>query len=321
MIGIVLTAVSLSSCESIYDYLDPCPHGVSLRFVYNYNLEYANAFPSKVDCLTLLIYDSTGNYVDMHMVTGKELADESYRMKLELDSGTYNFIAYGGMACEKRSFVFGVPEPESGANMKDVSVVMDADLTSPVDNRLHNLFYGKLTLETADMYNEGVVEMIKNTNNIRIVLQQMDGNPVNADDFNFSITDDNSKFAWDNNLIANGPIIYSHYDKGQTSTGVMDNGQEVIVAYAEFSTSRLMYGNPAKLLVNRVSDDNEVINIPLNNYLLLLKSELYSQMKPQEFFDRVSEWTVIFFLDKDGCWLKSAIKINDWTIRINDSDM
>ena len=53
--GAVLCAasacVAFSSCERIYDDLAPCPHGVSLRFVYDYNMEYANAFPSNVDVL------------------------------------------------------------------------------------------------------------------------------------------------------------------------------------------------------------------------------------------------------------------------------
>ncbi len=43
-----------SSCESIYEDLDPCPQGLRLRFVYDYNMEFANAFPSQVECLTVL---------------------------------------------------------------------------------------------------------------------------------------------------------------------------------------------------------------------------------------------------------------------------
>lgn len=45
MLVALLAAVALSSCERIFEDLDPCLHGVSLRFVYDYNMEYANAFP------------------------------------------------------------------------------------------------------------------------------------------------------------------------------------------------------------------------------------------------------------------------------------
>ncbi len=54
---------------------------------------------------------------------------------------------------------------------------------------------------------------------------------------------------------------------------------------------------------------------------MLLKSELYEQMKPQEFLDRESEWSLFFFLDENGAWIKTYIKINDWTIRVNNMDM
>ena len=322
--GIVLAALSLSSCESIYEDLAPCSHGVSLRFVYDYNMEYANAFPKKVDCLTLLIYDSGGNYVGMRTVTGPELQDETYRMQLDLEPGRYRFISYGGIACDERSFAFVQPAPGKGVKLEETTVIMDADLTTSVREklRLHDLLWGSLTLETADLYNEGTVEMMKNTNNIRIVLQQMNGEPVKDKDFDFSITDDNTLFAASNNdLLPNGTVTYTPWAQGQASTGITDDGQEVIVAYAEFSTSRLMVKNSPKLIIRRASDGNAVINIPLNNYLLLLKSELYEQMKPQEFLDRESEWSLFFFLDENGAWIKTYIKINDWTIRVNNMDM
>ena len=105
VLGIVLINFAFSSCERIYEDLAPCPHGVSLRFIYDYNMEYANAFAKKVDCLTLLVYDENGNYVDTRIVTGTELQDENYRMKLDLKQGNYHFVAYGGLACNKSSFL------------------------------------------------------------------------------------------------------------------------------------------------------------------------------------------------------------------------
>lgn len=74
-------------------------------------------------------------------------------------------------------------------------------------------------------------------------------------------------------------------------------------------------------MIRRKSDGKEVVNIPLNNYLLLLRSDLYAEMDAQEFLDRESEWSMIFFLDSDQTWLRTYIKINDWTVRINDMEM
>ncbi len=319
--GVALMTAALSSCETIYEDLEACPHGVSLRFIYDYNMEYANAFPKKVDCLTLLIYDDKGNYVDTRTVTGPELGDESYRMRLDLAPGNYRFAAYGGMACDESSFSF-VRTPAAGTMRDDLRAVLDADcLTAPERKNLHGMYWGELTMATADMYGEGVVEMMKNTNNIRIVLQQMSGDAVDDKDFEFRITDDNTLFGADNDLIPNGSVTYTPWARGQASTGVTDDEREVVVAYAEFSTSRLMTKNSPRLIVSRKEDGANIIDIPLINYLLLLKSDLYSQMPSQEFLDRESEWSLIFFLDKSGTWIRTYIKINDWTVRINDSDL
>lgn len=318
---VALMAAGLSSCESIQENLDPCPHGVALRFVYDYNMEYANAFPAKVDCLTLLIYDDKGNYVGTRTVTGDVLRDEGYRMTLELEKGTYHFAAYGGLACNKSSFSL-IPDPTRGSRFDDLRAALDSDcLTVAGRKNLHGMYWGDLTLATADMFNEGTVKMMKNTNNIRLVLQHIDGSEVNDKDFDFSITDDNTLFGPDNDLIANGKVTYTPWAQGQASTGVTDDDEEVITAYAELSTSRLMTKNSPRLVIRNNETGRNTVDIPLIKYLLLLKSELYADMPPQEFLDRQSEWSMVFFLDRNHRWLKTYIKINDWTVRINDTDL
>lgn len=330
-IGAMLCVASISlvfsSCERIYDDLEPCPHGVSLRFVYDYNMLYANAFPSSVDCLTLYIYDDNGNYVDTRVVTGTELQDENYHMTLELDRGTYRFVAYGGLACNESTFSV-LQEPSRESVYTDLQVEMDksgvsADL--PSERRLHDMFWGELTLETGEMYREGTVQMMKNTNNIRIVLQQLNGKPVHADDFEFAITDDNTLFGYDNDLIENGVITYLPWAAGEAVAGVSSDteneGEPVVVAYSEFSTSRLMTKNTPRLIIRLKGSGKEIVSIPLNDYLLLLKSELYSKMKPQEFLDRESTWSMVFFLGSDMHWIDTHIKINDWIVRINNAEM
>lgn len=72
--GAALMIAALPACESIYEELEPCPHGVSLRFVYDYNMEYADAFPKQVDCLTLLIYDDNDRYVAAVRSRGRSYA-------------------------------------------------------------------------------------------------------------------------------------------------------------------------------------------------------------------------------------------------------
>lgn len=312
-----------TSCEYIHEDLMPCERGVSLRFVYDYNMEYANAFPSKVHCLTLYVYDGEGNYVATFTEKTDVLKDENYRMKIDLEPGDYSMVAYGGVACDDRSFTV-IDEPTDAADkLTALSVQMSHnELTS--DKLLHDFFYGKLDVTVEENnYKDETVYMMKNTNNIRIILQQMNGQPVSDEDFTFRIVnDDNTLFANDNSLIENGNITYMPWAQGQRTVGEGEEGSgQVTVAYAEFSTSRLTVGNRPRLIITNKETAEEVVNIPLNDYLLLLKSDRYADMTDQEYLDRENEWSMIFFLDEDHLWINAQIIINDWVVRLNNITM
>ena len=314
--------VALSSCEKIYDDLEACPHGVSLRFVYDYHMERGNAFPWNVDCLTLYVYNEENDYVGTYVVTDSVLRDEDYRMRLELPEGHYHFVAYGGLACEKSSFSV-MQAPVDTSRWESLHVLMDAyHYSDTVHENLHGLYWGDLELETADLYQEGTVEMMKKTNNIRIVLQDVNSEqPVYGKDFTFSITDDNTLFGADNDLLGNGKVTYTPWAQGDAFIGLNTAGLEVIGAYAELSVSRLMTKNAPVLLIKSVDTGEDVIDIPLLNYLRLYKSELYSKMGEQEFLDRQSTWTLLFLLDSQKRWVQTYIKINDWKVVINETSL
>ena len=315
-----------TSCDNvIYDDMEPCPQGVRLRFVYDYNMEFANSFHKKVDCVTLYVYDEKGNYLQTITETTDVLADENYRMTLDFEPGHYRLVAYGGLACEAHSFSVVNAPSRQASSYTDLQVRMDE---GKLGTRLHDFYYGMQDVEirASDTdYVEETLYMMKNTNNIRIVLQQLNGEPVYADDFTFSITDDNTLFAYDNMLVPNGTVTYTPWVKGEASTGVIVNGngieeKEVIVAFAELSTSRLMTHNSPRLIIKRSTTGADIVNIPLNNYLQLLKSMQYANMGGQEFLDRESDWAMIFFLDEGHRWINTYLVINDWVVRINEMD-
>ncbi len=323
-----LLVFSLASCDGIKEGMTPCPEGVSLRFVYNYNMLYANAFPGNVDCLTVYVYDSEGNYLETHTEQTGALADEAYRMQLDLKPGQYHFVAYGGLACPQASFRTD-KEPAAGSSVDDLETYLPEGGGASY-RELHGFYFGELDMEVTyntAKYDEGTVEMMKNTNNIQIMLQHLDNEPVYADDFTFSITDDNTRFDCHNSLIPVGTTTYLPWAKGQRTTGTRADGdangdyeaeENVVLAYAELSTSRLWTGNSPRLTVTRNDDGENIIEIPLNNYLLLMKSDHYSDMGNQEFLDRESDWSLVFFLDEGDNWYRVYIIVNDWVVRIND---
>lgn len=328
IIGAALIAapmVGLTSCDNaIYEDLDPCVSGIQVRFVYDYNMLFANAFPSQVDCLTLFVYDDDYNYVTTLTETSDVLADEDYRMLLDIEPGDYHLLAYGGMQCPKSSFHF-TSIPAEGSTLQSIGVDMNNDCIGAAPGTdLHGLYYGQLDVTVPEpestTYTTVTLPMMKDTHNIRILLQHVNGMPVNYADFDFALTGaDNARFDWNNSVLATGrPFDVMPWAVGNVSAGENPDGTESTVAYAEFSTSRLAPSNGMKLVVNSHEKEEPVISIPIVNYLLMLKSERYASMPAQEYLDRESEWAVIFFLDDNNNWVQTRIIINDWVVRLND---
>ena len=312
------------SCSTVFTNQEDCPRGIALRFIYDYNMEYANAFTSKVHCVSVYVFDEAGNHVTTVGEVSDILRQESYRMPLVLDPGNYTLLVYGGLACPERSFdITDYGTKASDHRLDEMQVELNHD-DFVSDKNLHSLFYGSAELEISheDEFIEKDVYLMKNTNNIRLVLQQANGKSLEADDFVFRITDDNSLMDKENAVVPNGLVTYNPWATGETVVGTAEDGETPIsVAFAELSTSRLTTGTSPKLTVQNAETGEYIINIPLNQYLLLLKSELYSEMGTQEFLDRESEWSLIFFLDDGLRWINTRIVINDWVVRINHTEM
>lgn len=313
-----LPALLLSSC--VYEDLYPCPEGISLRFVYNYNMEYADAFSSRVDCLTLYVYDGNGKHVGTYTETGDVLRNEDYRMVIDLPEGSYKFVAYGGLACERHSFSVTSAMADD-FSMEDVEVSMEHDdFISRF--QLHDLFWGMTDADVAyEEYSDAVIYMMKDTHDIRIILQQSDtgAEPLSIEDFDISITGmNNYHFLWDNSVSSDGPdMTYLPWTSGDGLDVGSAGGNNVSAAYAEFSLSRVMADSRAKLVIYSYKQQETVVDIPLVQYLLLLKSEKYADMDSQEYLDRESSWNIVFLLN-DYTWHDVDIIINDWTVRDNN---
>lgn len=322
-------AVTFTSCESIYDdELEPCPQGLQVRFIYDYTLEGGNAFMEQVDCLTLYVYDSNGNYVRTVTETSSVLADENYRMTLDLPAGDYHLMAYGGIECDEASFLHD-DAPAEGQHFSDVTLKLHPDCLEEGNDKakLHDLFYGAIdvTVDNPTDYTPCTVKMMKDTNHFRIMLQNLNYEPLDGNDYDFIISDDNTLFNHANDLIDNGIVEYTAWDKGSVGTGIVDyetrTVTEVKLAYAELSTSRLMTKRSPTLIVKAKDNGEEIIRLPLNNYLWAMASERYKdKYGKQEFLDRESNWNMTFFMMDGHTWAKTHIVVNDWEVRVNMAD-
>lgn len=316
------SAVLLSGCDRLRENLPECEHGLRLRFTYTWNMEFANAFPSQVDCLTVYVYDGENRLVEKREETSDVLADEDYRMGIDLPDGHYTILVYGGMECDESSFHHNIT-PERNSLITDLETELDADLlTHPEGTRLHNLFYGKkevtVTSET-NRYVEETIDLMRDTNNLRIMLQHVDGTPVNDKDFNFYLKDNNTIMAWDNSLLPSPEVTYYPWTRGTLEVGTNPaDGSDVTMAYSEFSFCRLVTAKNPTLLITTADESSNVVDIPLLNYLIASKSDQYRNMPNQEYLDRQHDWNMTFFLDSGLRWVYVEIEVNNWVVRINN---
>lgn len=354
----LLLAVSfltgMTSCSAVYDDLEECPRGVIMRFVFDYNLEFANSFPSQVDCLTVYVFDSEGKLVERRVETSSVLKDEDWRMTLDLPAGNYHAVAYGGMECELSSFAHTQPAHKI-ERLEDLEVLINERHIGDADNLptapLHDHFYGAVDFtvtENTPDYDKVKVEMMRNTNHLRLVLQHIDGSPVDYNDFKFEVIDDNIRFNHNNDVVPHSTVTYRPWSSGNAYAGVAgytgeedtdvttksDEGMPVQVAYAEMSMSRLMYNSAyswvradgetrkgPRLRITNVNDGHIVADLPLNNYLLLMKSDYFKNMESQEYLDRAYRHNLVFFLDSNNqLWVSLHIIVGDWTVRIDNAE-
>lgn len=352
LLGVLFLSIIGTSCGSIYDDQSNCPRGVSLRLVYEYHMERgANAFPSNVDCITVFVFNKKGDYVTQFSETSTALQNENYRMILPLEAGDYDLVVYGGLACRERTFElttdFGSPSA-AGAKRSDMGVTLprDADgvsdkLLHDVENRTGGCFYGTLSLSLIeDDYREETVYMMKNTNNIQVILQEIDS-PYTVDyaDYDYKIVDDNFVLDGSNSFVEiatadyqpcykpyaaqNRTMGYVEYDNRNGAWLEESKEQPVQVACAEFSTSRLFVEHmpTARLVITERKSGDTIIDIPLIKYLAGIRGFGDNWIKSeQEFLDRQSRWTMMFFLQR-GVWANMRISVNWWTVRFNETEL
>ena len=313
----------MTSCDNILDNgYGICEVEYRVKFKYDYNMKYADAFPHEVRSVTLYAFDENGRFVHQQTEQGETLADKDYTMLVELPKGNYQFVTWAGLGNQES---FSVPQPVAGTStMQELTCYMNRREVNG-ENRvehLNPLWHSKVDAVMPEMTNgTHIIEvpLVKNTNTFRIILQQLSENPIDVDDFEFMITDKNGLMAHDNSIKEDAPLVYYpyHYAAGSTEAGASDD-ENLNVAVAELSTGRLMENADTRLTIVNKQSGEVVFSIPLIKYLSVYKTVANYDMPMQEFLDREDEYVLHFFLDGSGAWMDTQIIINDWIVRYND---
>ena len=317
----VAAFLPVTSCDTVWDDDDNCPTEYRVKFEYDYNMLHADAFASQVHSVTLYAFDADGKLVLQQTEQGEALADPNYTMPLDIAPGNYRLIAWAGL---QDGDAFTVPQDIAALDQLTCRInrytrTLHGESIDSV-GYLQPLWHGSAETGTNP---SGIVTvpLVKNTNTLRIILQQIAAGPVDASLFDFTVTDENGLMAYDNSLVPNdGTLTYMPYYQAQGSADIegTPSADQINMAVAELSTGRLMADSDVRLTISNRQTGETVLSIPLINYLEVCRTVANYDMPLQEYLDREDTYTMTFFLDTNNAWINTQVIINDWIVRYND---
>lgn len=318
--ALTLTGAALSSCDSlIYDDQGDCSVHYNVSFIYPRD----EGFSYHVKSVTLFLVNEGGDVVLTKSESGEALSKPDYTMDMDVAPGTYDIIVWGeGEAAMADHTAFEIGR---GSVLQSLTATLplsgvEGDLYS--DKDIRPLFHGMLkSANFPDSYGDieiGQVELVKDTNVFQILLQSYDGSEIDSADFSFSIEADNSQLAYDNAITSTTPFSYRPWQVTPVMADFEDTSRadDIINGiFAELTTGRLMPGRRPLLVIRRNSDGVDVLRIDLIKYLLMVKGEYNRLLSDQEYLDRLSVFSLVFFLDSDRNWYTAGgIYINGWRV-------
>ena len=304
----LLLLLVLFSCTSIDETLPECR--LYVRFRYDYNMEFSDAFASQVNRVDVFVFDKDGTFVIKKSEQGETLGG-SYRMPLPLPAGEYRIAAWAGMSDD-----FEMPEPVAGkTTLEELTVRMKREESLVHNKALNPLWYGGVQAVsfTGRQEQTETVSLIKDTNKFRFILQKSGpGEELDINDCLFEIRADNGYYDWNNDLLDDDMISYRPY--------YLEKVEDVGIV-VEMNTMRLLEHKKVYLTLTRKSDGKELMRIDLIPYLLLTKMEGHN-IPAQEYLDLQSEYAIVFFYNPELLnFLSTKIVINGWTIWLKGEDL
>ena len=352
LLGFLLAG--LSGCSLMHDDLAPCPSGVNLHFVYDYNIQRADMFHAHVGGVTVYVFDEEGRFVtrqeESNTATRQPLAEHDYHIHLDLTPGTYSFIALAHQKSYNECLAapgakYRRNEPQPGMPMNELGIVLDREehrvphQGTALDTLWHGMSSHPLVVKDMEEAKQ-TISLMRDTKELTVSLHQLDDPAdIDASDFDIRIEAANGRIAYDNSLPEDETLTYTPYatwnteftspSPEQTRT---DGETDVLerTAHAALSFNRLIYHSPqtespqnALLVIRNLRSGKEVARINLPDCLAQGRGAFaFQNYSPQEFLDREYEYKLDFFLRGDTWqYIDLSISILSWSKRIQRVDL
>lgn len=332
----ILSAIAFCSIAAVtgcvYDDIDGCPTRRYVQIRYDKNLKSADAASSEVKSVKIYAADENGKVVYEKTLSAAELSECGYQVDVsDMPSGNFTLFAWAEVEQRNPDSYMQVSVTPGKTDVDELKRMIQRNSSCEVEKDLTPLFHGMAENVDFTDYRTGgtrraALSLTKNTNNVRIILQHLSGEPVDVKNFKFFISDDNGTVDWNNELSVSDSVWYKAWSVSSGSASVENTSSsravqtEIGVAMAELTVGRLVKGHRPILNVCNTQGD-KVLSIPLIDYALLIKGHYNSTMSDQEYLDRQDEYNMTFFLDKQDNWVTSSILINSWRVILDDVDI
>lgn len=337
VIALAAMVLPLAACEKIYEGEGDCRRFYQVAITQTRNMLGKDAFPDRVNSVSLYVFDQNGKLVTVKSESGEALKTENYLVKFddgEIEPGIYDLVVWGGMEGNSSFELIG----SNPLTKNDFVCRLNREYNGTQafsDKELQPVFHGFADNVVFPEFEYGVidvatVDLMKDTNTVYIVINQKNGRQLNVDHFNFSISDKNGLMNHDNTLLDDENIIYNHYTK-RNGTLTEEERNSKSRAYetginssvmGALSLSRLHNDTKPTLSVTYQDHNDPVLDISLMKLLDAARDGSGEQLPLQEYLDREHVYILEFTIDDDNKWYSpGGIFVNGWKVVLQDSNM
>lgn len=324
----------MTSCEKFFDYEGDCDPHYFVSFIYDMNIKGGDAFSSQVSSVDLYVFDaSTGRFVAHYAEAGDPLKQPGYLMPVDLTPGSYEFLAWCGLANNEGRF--NVPSPGQISSIADLKAVMsrqyengnsafsNTNLDYNSNGEPCALYHGMIdaTLPAEQGTYVYPIHLTKDTNNLIVSIWHRYGD-LDPDTYEIKMVYDgesNLTMGHDNAVLADEDVTYRPW---MQTGGDLDLGDSPDGKYikCEISLSRLIDGHSPRIYIYDTVAGEKRLEIDFLRYVKAMHSEVYRQKWGyQEYLDREDEYSMNIILD--STWAGFQIVINGWHVIENDSQL
>lgn len=306
----ILLAVlcGINSCRWVDDDMSDCPKGFHLKLIYSYNMLDVDAASSQVNQVSVFVFDQHGTCLKRMNIDSLALSQSNHVVGFpDLPVGYYDVLVWGGLDWQH----FQYTESE-------LSLLTDTN--NATNEKIPSLFHGRIdSLFIDGNYKIQPFPLVKNTNTVSCVVQDMGGNTFDTGDFVVELTADNGVMDHWNRTLSRQNVLYFPYF---AEADVVE--AKPLLRYG-ITTLRLLAGEDTRLKLVHKASGQIVFDIPLIEYLLLLRDMVGYEMSDQEFLDRQDTYNLIFLLTETGDfqqpYLLTRMTVNGWIVRMDSTEL